>query len=61
MNKILSVTLFVGLMLSLPALANAHDGYRVCRDDDGDRVPCRTYQRVCRDEDGDRVAMRPEV
>ena len=53
MKKILGVTLFAGLMLILPGVANAHDG-RVCRDDDGDRVPCRTY-RICRDDDGDRV------
>ena len=53
MKKILSVTLFAALMLTLPVAADAHD--RVCRDADGDRVPCRTYHRVCRDEDGDRV------
>ena len=42
------------LMLTQLGAANAHDGVRVCRDDDGDRIPCRIY-RVCRDADGDRV------
>ena len=44
------------LMLTQLGVANAHDGVRVCRDDDGDRIPCRIY-RVCRDADGDRVAV----
>ena len=54
MKKILGLTLFAGMLLTLPNIATAHDG-RVCRDEDGDRVPCRTSYRVCRDEDGDRV------
>ena len=55
MKKILGVTLFAGLMLTQLGAANAHDGVRVCRDYDGDRVPCRTQYRGCRDADGDRV------
>lgn len=61
MKKAVSLSLIVGLgTLGLPTLASAHDaGYRVCRDEDGDRVPCR--YRVCRDEDGDRVPCRRVV
>lgn len=58
MQKIFSFAFVTSLsLLGLPSLARAHDeGYRVCRDADGDRVPCR--YRVCRDEDGDRIPCR---
>ena len=56
MGRVFGLSLMVSLSaLGLPSLASAHDdGYRVCRDEDGHRVPCR----VCRDEDGDRVPCR---
>lgn len=57
MNRIIGLSV-MGIMsaISLPTAALAHDnGYVVCRDEDGDRTPCRPRRYVCRDEDGDRV------
>lgn len=50
MKKLLGLSLIAStLAVSVPAIANAHDrySYRVCRDEDGDRVPCgRRYYRT---------------
>lgn len=56
MNTFLGLTV-VACVLAVGVPANAQGSYeRVCRDSDGDRVPCNYRGRICRDSDGDRVS-----
>jgi hypothetical protein len=58
MNKLLAIPLLAGISIAaLPVAANAQSirfesSSRVCRDSDGDRIPCG--RRYVRDRDDDR-------